>query len=71
MSWLVERTGNRPGTVSFYTEAELYRAGLGVPTAVCGPGPILKAHRVDESIEFDELEAGAALYADTISAFCG
>lgn len=71
VSWLVERTGNAPGTVSFYTEAELYRAGLGVPTVVCGPGSILKAHRVDESIEFDELEAGAALYADAISAFCG
>lgn len=71
VAWLVERTGHPTGTVSFYTEAELYRAGLGVPTVVCGPGSIDKAHRVDESIEFDELEEGAALYADAISAFCG
>jgi acetylornithine deacetylase len=71
VSWLVERTGHQPGTVAFYTEAELYRAGLGVPTVVCGPGSITMAHRVDESIGFDELEAGAALYADAISAFCG
>lgn len=71
VTWLVERTGNKPGTVAFYTEAELYRAGLGVPTVVCGPGTIENAHRIDESIEFDELEAGAALYADAIAAFCG
>lgn len=71
VTWLVERTGNQPGTVAFYTEAELYRAGLGVPTVVCGPGTIENAHRVDESIEFDELEAGAVLYADAITAFCG
>jgi acetylornithine deacetylase len=71
VTWLVERTGNQPGTVAFYTEAELYRAGLGVPTVVCGPGTIENAHRVDESIGFDELEAGAVLYADAISAFCG
>ena len=71
VSWLVERTGFQPGTVAFYTEAELYRAGLGVPTVVCGPGSIDQAHRVDERIGFDELEAGAALYADAIAAFCG
>jgi acetylornithine deacetylase len=71
VSWLVERTGHAPGTVAFYTEAELYRAGLGVPTVVCGPGSIEQAHRVDESIEFDELEAGVELYADAIAAFCG
>jgi acetylornithine deacetylase len=71
VSWLAERTGHAPGTVSFYTEAEIYRAGLGVPTVVCGPGSIEQAHRVDESIGFDELEAGVALYADAISAFCG
>ncbi|HZJ69474.1 MAG TPA: M20/M25/M40 family metallo-hydrolase, partial [Planctomycetota bacterium] len=47
VSWLVERTGHQPGTVAFYTEAELYRAGLGVPTVVCGPGSITMAHRVD------------------------
>ena len=47
-----------PGTVAFYTEAELYRSGLGVPTVVCGPGSIDRAHRVDESIEFDSPSPG-------------
>jgi acetylornithine deacetylase len=71
VGWLAGRTGHAPGTVAFYTEAELYRAGLGVPTVVCGPGSIAQAHRVDESIGFDELEAGVELYADAIAAFCG
>jgi len=69
--WLVERTGQAPGVVPFYTEAELYRAGLGVPTCVCGPGSIDQAHRVDESILFDELAAGEELYARAIADFCG
>lgn len=71
VTFLSERAGQAPGTVPFYTEAELYRAGLGIPTVVCGPGSIANAHRVDESIEFDELEAGVELYADAIRTFCG
>jgi acetylornithine deacetylase len=71
VGWLEERTGQAAGVIPFYTEAELYRAGFGVPTAVCGPGSIDMAHRVDESILFDELEAGRAFYADAIAAFCG
>lgn len=70
VTFLASRTGHSPGTVPFYTEAELYRGGLGIPTVVCGPGAIANAHRVDESIEFDELEAGVELYADTIREFC-
>ena len=69
---LVEQaTGRAPGVVPFYTEAELYRAGLSVPTVVCGPGAIEQAHRVDESIAFDELEEGVELYAALIEARCG
>jgi len=71
IGWLEQRTGHAAGVIPFYTEAELYRAGLGVPTAVCGPGSIDMAHRVDESILFDELEAGCAFYAEAIAAFCG
>jgi len=70
VDWLVGRTGRSPGVVPFYTEAELYRAGMAVPTVVCGPGSIDKAHRVDESVGFDELAAGQQLYADAIEAFC-
>ena len=59
-----------PGAVPFYTEAEIFRAGLSVPFVVCGPGSIRKAHRVDESVGFDQLSAGQALYEDAIDAFC-
>ncbi len=70
VDWICARTGHAPGVVAFYTEGELYRRALDVPTIVCGPGSIANAHRVDESIRFDELEAGVALYADAIDAFC-
>lgn len=71
VGWLRERTGAAPGVIPFYTEAELFRAGLGVDAVVCGPGSIDQAHRTDESVLFDELEAGVALYADAIASFCG
>ncbi len=46
------------GTVSFGTEAGLY-AQAGIPTVVCGPGDIGRAHKADEWIGIDELaEAG-------------
>lgn len=44
-------------TVSFGTEAGLY-VQAGIPTVVCGPGDIARAHKADEWIGFDEL-AGA------------
>jgi len=68
--WLCEATGSAPGVVPFYTEAELYRGGLAVPTVVCGPGSIEQAHRVDESVAFEQLAAGQQLYEDAIAAFC-
>ncbi len=71
VSWLAGRAGHAPGSVAFYTEAELYRAAFSLPTVVCGPGSIDQAHRVDESILFDELEAGLALYGDAVAEFCG
>jgi len=71
VSWLVEQTQHPPASVAFYTEAELYRSGLQIPTVICGPGSIAAAHRVDESVAFDELEAGQALYERALEAFCG
>ena len=47
VDWLRARTGGEPDVVPFYTEAELYRGGLDVPTVVCGPGSIRNAHRVE------------------------
>ncbi len=46
---------NQPaGTVSFGTEAGIY-AKAGIPTVVCGPGDIGRAHKADEWIGVDEL----------------
>jgi len=47
---------NPPTTVSFGTEAGLY-AAAGIPTVVCGPGDIARAHKADEWIGLDELAA--------------
>lgn len=41
-------------TVSFGTEAGIY-AKAGIPTLVCGPGDIGRAHKADEWIGIDEL----------------
>lgn len=46
---------NPPTTVSFGTEAGLY-AVAGIPTVVCGPGDIARAHKADEWIGLDELD---------------
>lgn len=48
-----------PITVAFGTEAGIY-AAAGIPAAVCGPGDIARAHKPDEWIGLDELEAASA-----------
>ncbi|ARQ00556.1 acetylornithine deacetylase [Pseudorhodoplanes sinuspersici] len=48
------------GTVSFGTEAGLY-AKAGIPTVVCGPGDIGRAHKADEWIGIDELAQADAM----------
>jgi acetylornithine deacetylase len=44
----------RKNAVSFGTEAGLYQAA-GIPSIVCGPGDIARAHTIDEYIRLDEL----------------
>lgn len=46
----------RPRTVSFGTEAGLY-AQAGIPTVICGPGDMTRAHKADEWIGLAELDA--------------
>jgi len=48
------RSNQPAGTVSFGTEAGIY-AKAGIPTVVCGPGDISRAHKADEWIGIDEL----------------
>ena len=46
---------NTREVVSFGTEAGLFQE-IGISTAVCGPGSIEQAHKVDEFIELNELK---------------
>lgn len=50
---------NRTVTVPFATEAGRFQEA-GIPTVVCGPGSIDRAHQGDEYITLDELAAGEA-----------
>jgi acetylornithine deacetylase len=62
--------GTEPAmTVSFGTEAGLY-AQAGIPTVVCGPGDIGRAHKADEWIGIDEL-AGADRMMQRLAAQLG
>lgn len=49
-----------PVTLAFGSEAGLY-AEAGIPTVVCGPGDIARAHKADEWIGLDELAAADAM----------
>ncbi|WP_349370943.1 acetylornithine deacetylase [Salinarimonas sp.] len=50
---------NRPITVAYGSEAGRFQ-GAGLPTVLCGPGDIARAHKADEYITLDELAAGEA-----------
>ncbi len=47
---------NRPGAVSYGTEAGIFQRA-GIASIVCGPGDIGRAHKADEWIGQDELDA--------------
>ncbi|MGV1768333.1 acetylornithine deacetylase [Rhizobium rhizogenes] len=49
--------------VSYGTEAGLFAQYLGVPALVCGPGSVKQAHRADEFISVQQLDAYDALLA--------
>ncbi len=52
-------SGNDPlGAVSFGTEAGLFQA-VGIPSIVCGPGDIARAHRPEEYLTRGELRAAS------------
>lgn len=52
--------------LDFGTEAGLFRDILGLPSVVCGPGSITRAHKPDEYITRDELLAGDAFLARVV-----
>ena len=46
---------NSRDVVSFGTEAGLFQE-IGISTAVCGPGSIEQAHKIDEYIKLSEIK---------------
>ena len=54
--------------LDFGTEGGLFREVLGLPTVICGPGSIDRAHKPDEYITRDELAAGDAFLARIVAA---
>ena len=50
---------NRTGVVSYGTEAGLFQQA-GMATVICGPGDIAQAHKPDEFISLEQVEACTA-----------
>ena len=50
--------GNSVEAVAYGTEAGLFQQA-GIPAVVCGPGSITQAHRADEFVSLEQLEACA------------
>lgn len=54
---VMDLTGaNGAGLVPFGTEAGLFQ-DMGIPSVICGPGSISQAHKPDEYLEIDQLQA--------------
>jgi len=60
-------TGSAPGrAVSYGTEAGCY-AAAGIPSIVCGPGDMTRAHKANEYILDEELQACSAMLRQVVS----
>lgn len=64
-----ELTGEGATSVAFATEAP-YLAELGADTVVLGPGSISEAHRPDEFVRLDRLDASARLLGAAVHRLC-
>lgn len=56
-------------SLSFGTEAGIFSAA-GIPTLVCGPGDMDRAHKADEWIGLDEMGAAGAMLERLASTLC-
>lgn len=59
---------NRHSKVAYGTEAGLFQHQAGIPTVIVGPGDIAQAHKPDEYIEVDQLQACGAFIDRLIDA---
>ena len=55
MKALAER--NDHAKVAFGREVGLFHQWAGIPTVICGPGSIEQAHKPNEFIEIEQIEA--------------
>ncbi len=62
--------GTENGKVGFGTEGGLFEETLSLPTIVCGPGSIDRAHKPDEYVTISELEACDAFLDRMIETLC-
>jgi len=58
------------GKAGFGSEGGLFEETLGLPTIVCGPGSIDRAHKPDEYVTIDELAACDAFLDNMIETLC-
>ena len=61
---------NDHGKVAFGTEAGLFHSRAGIPTAICGPGSIVQAHKPDEYIALEQIARGEAFMARLLDHCC-
>ncbi len=62
--------GTQTGKVAFGSEGGLFEETLGLPTIVCGPGSIDRAHKPDEYVTTGELAACDAFLDNMIETLC-
>ena len=69
---LVERTADRGPSVpiGYGTEGGLFAAALDAPVVICGPGDIAVAHRPDEYVSTDQLQACLSFLTGLIEHIC-
>lgn len=61
---------NGHGKVAFGTEAGRFHEMLGVPTVICGPGSIERAHKPNEYLEKSQLDASDRFLARLVEWAC-
>ena len=66
LEWLGENAV--PTSVNYFSDAGEF-AAAGIPSIVFGPGDILQAHTMDESIDLDQLERAVPILIETVIGF--
>ncbi|MDE2318109.1 MAG: acetylornithine deacetylase [Rhodospirillales bacterium] len=67
---ILQTAGSQPAKIGFGTEGGLFKETLHLPVVVCGPGSIDRAHKPDEYVTQDELDA-CDMFLDRVIAGLG